>query len=140
MAAPPTEPIRERILAALATLLSATRNPDTLDYTTTRLTALYDEGETVSAEWDSTLHVMTVRVITLDAYTAPVEKGTAANRLLASLHTLALSSLTLSGLCENITVQQASPAYSEDPSDYVGALLELAVTYRTAKNNLYANP
>ena len=33
MAAPPTEPIRERILAALATLLSATRNPDTLDYT-----------------------------------------------------------------------------------------------------------
>ena len=134
------EPIRERILAALATQMNAQRNPDALDYDEAQLTALYDEGETVSAEWDSTLHVMTVRVITLDAYTAPVEKGTAANRLLASLHTLALSNLTLSGLCESITVQQASPAYSEDPSAYVGALLELAVTYRTAKNDLYALP
>lgn len=135
------EPIRERILAALATQMNAQRNPETLDYDEAQLTALYDEGETVSAEWDSTTHVMIVRLTTIDKYDEEsIPRGTAANRLLASLHTLALSNLTLSGLCENITVQQASPAYSEDPSDYVGALLELAVTYRTAKNDLYALP
>lgn len=135
------EPIRERILAALATQLNALRNPYALDYDEAQVTALYDEGETISAEWDSTTHVMTVRLTTIDKYDEEgVARGTAANRLMASLHTLALSNLTLSGLCENITVQQASPAYSEDPSAYVGALLELAVTYRTAKNDLYALP
>jgi len=135
------EPIRERILAALATQMNAQRNPETLDYDEAQLTALYDEGETVSAEWDSTTHVMIVRLTTIDKYDEEsIPRGTAANRLLASLHTLALSNLTLSGLCESIVVQQASPAYSENPSAYVGALLELAVTYRTAKNDLYALP
>lgn len=135
------EPIREQILGALATQMNAERNPIALDYDGAQITGLYDEGETVTAEWDSSIHVMTVRLATIDQYDDDsTPRGTAANRLLARLHTLALSNLTLSGLCENITVQQAAPAYSEDPSAYVGAVLELAVTYRTAKNNLYANP
>lgn len=141
MAEPAPLPIRERILAALATLLTALRNPDALDYDDTRLIALYDEDEALVDEWDNVLHQMTVRLTALDRYDESlVAKGTAANHLLADLQTLAVSQRTLSGLCENITVQQAAPAYSDDPSAFIGALIELRITYRTAPGNLYANP
>ena len=135
------EPIRERILAALATQLGALRNPEALDYDDARIIALYDEGETLDDEWDSVNHVMTVRLTAIDRYDEDtLPKGTAANRLLAAVQTLAVQDRTVTGLCDNVTVQQASPAYSDDPSAYVGALLELAVTYQTAPNNLYAAP
>lgn len=135
------EPIRERILAALATRLGAQRNPDALDYTSARLIALYDEGETLADEWDHVNHIMTVRLTAIDHYDeALLAKGTAANRLLADLQTLAVGDRTLTGLCDNLVVTQASPAYSDTPSAYIGALLELAIAYRTAPNNLYAAP
>lgn len=135
------EPIREQILAALATQLGALRNPDALDYEDRRIIALYDEGETLTDAWDGVDHVMTVRLTAIDRYDEEtVSKGTAANRLLAAIQTLAGQDRTVTGLCDNVTVQQASPAYSDDPSAYIGALVELAVTYRTAPNNLYATP
>ncbi len=135
------EPIRELILAALAKQLGAMRNPDALDYDEARIIALYDEGESLTDDWDSVTHVMTVRLTAIDRYDDEgTPKGTAANRLLAAVQTLAVQDRTLAGRCDQITVQQAAPAYSDEPSAYIGALLELAVTYRTAPNNLYAAP
>lgn len=135
------EPIREQVLSALANALGAHRVPMALEVEEKRIIQLYDEEETIVNEWDNSIHTMMAQITVVDKYDEEViQQSTVANRLLAEIQTLVLADQTLGGLCESVSIKEATTAYVDDPSNYTGAVLGVSVVYRTAHNNLYALP
>lgn len=129
--------IRELVLMAYARHLGAARNPYVLEYESARLVALYDEAETVTSDYTGDTHTMTVRITAVDALVLEDNRSAETNALLAWLHQTTVSNRTLTGLCEDIRIAQAAPIYSEDPSGFIGAIVEATILYRTALNDPY---
>lgn len=130
-------PVREIVLTALANKLGAVRNPYAIDFDSARVVALYDAEESITQDYDTDVHELVFRVTAIDACTESQDRSVEANRLLAWLYQTTLAELTLGGVCEAVRVTALGPAYSDDPSDFVGAMLEGNVVYRTGRGDPY---
>lgn len=133
-----TDTVREQILSAFATQLNAERCPYALEYGGSRVIAIVDGDESISSDYSSDIHALPVTVTAIDLFDeSTTNRGIAANTLLGTVYALCFSDITLGGLCENITATQAGTRYSDDPSDYIGVIIECSISYRTTHNDFY---
>lgn len=127
--------IRENILSALATRLSASREPARADMANSIF--LEDQGETATLlDYETVQAEMTVRLESLSSTITAESRPTAENRLLASLISTATGSdRTLSSLCDDIVYTGGGPIFTDDPTVYAGAYATFTVQYRFNTGN-----
>ena len=123
--------IRETILSAFATRLSATRLPARTDMGAASV-ILDDQGEEATLlDYETAEAVITVRVEALDTTITDEARPTADNRLLASvINTATGTDRTLSSLCDDIVYTSGGPLIADDPTIYAGAFATFSIRYR----------
>jgi len=130
-------PIRESILAAMATRLSASRLPYRADMATGIV--INDEGEEAQLlDYTVCEATLSIRVESLSSVLTGESRATAENRLLAALISTAIGTdRTLSSKCDDIVYTGGGPLLTEDPTIYVGATASFAIRYRYDAGNPY---
>lgn len=130
---------RELAIAALATRLSATRNPYPQDYDATPFYALIEGEETVlSRDYNDVLVVASLTVEAINRYDEDASRPTAANALLAYLISTALGTdPTLGGLAEDLTYTGGATLFSDTGSVLIGAVARFDLTYRHVAGSPY---
>lgn len=132
-------PKRESILAALATRLSAVRNPYPSDYNDSPLTTLLEGEESVTdREYSDVLITMPVTVEKIDRYDEGSDRETVANDLLAAVIAAALGTdPTVGGLCDDVRYTGGSTLFSSTGSELIAAVARFDIIYRHAGGSPY---
>lgn len=128
-------PIRESILSALATRLSASRLPARADMATGIF--ISDEGEeAILLDYAVCQATMNIRAESLSSVLTAESRATGENRLLSALiKTTIGTDRTLSSKCDDIVYTGGGPLLMDDPTIYIGAYANFAVTYRYDAGN-----
>lgn len=127
--------IRENILSALATRLTASREPLRADMADSVF--IEDQGETAELlDYETVQAELTLRMESLASTLTAESRPTAENRLLASLiSTTTGSDRTLTSLCDDIVYTGGGPIITDDPTVYAGAYATFTVRYRFNAGN-----
>lgn len=130
---------RELALAALATRLSAIRNPYPQDYDNAPMIGLIEGEELVSdRDYDDVIVTTTVTLEAVDKYTEDDNRATAANALLASLISTALGTdPTLGDTAENLVYAGGATLFSDTGSVLIGAIARFDLSYRMIAGSPY---